>query len=124
MPLSPKNTRTFHRKLYAGELETITLLKRNDDQQAGTVSAYVLYQCRHSIMHKTNEQIAGDETANHRCTWHIPRVELDRIGIDHLNSLDRIVDKRNMYWQGESTTEIRLKIWLNHYCIDCLRVDP
>lgn len=45
MPLRKNNTRTFHRTLYAGELQTITLLKRGDDQQEGTVRKVILFDC-------------------------------------------------------------------------------
>ena len=122
MPMNRMNTRTFHRFLYAGMLETITLLKRNDNQQQGTVTSYIVHQCRRGQIFKTGETLAGDMISDHRTTWHFPRTELDRIGINYLNPADRIVDGKGRYWQPESTTEIRIKLFENHLCVDCLRV--
>ena len=45
MPLNHRTTRVFYKWLYRTEMITITLLKRNDDQQQGTVAAYKLFNC-------------------------------------------------------------------------------
>ena len=124
MPLRKNNTRTFHRTLYAGELETITLLKRNDDMHAGTITSYIIYQCRRGQATRSGEPIQGEMLSDYRLTWHIPAFELERVGIDHLNPLDVIIDYKNRYYQPESTTTIHLKLWENHMCVDCLRIDP
>ena len=124
MPMNARNQRTFHRTLYAGMLEKITLLKRNDNQQQGTVRAITLYQCRRSMIFKKGQTIAGDELSDHRVTWHIPRVELDRVGVAFLNPLDIIKDNKNRYWQPESPTTITVKLFEVHVCVDCLRADP
>lgn len=124
MPLNAANQRYFHRTLFAGILETVTLLKRGDDQQEGTVTAIQLFECRRGQITKTGEPLAGDETADHRTTWHIPRSEMDRVGVAYLNSLDRIVDGKNRYWQPESTTPITVKLFEVHVDVDCLRTDP
>ena len=124
MPLNRLTTRTFHRVLYATELEKITMLKRNDDQQQGTVRSLVLFQCRRSRLFKTGEPYQGDMSSSHRIVWHIPRIELDRAGVNYINALDRIIDYKGWWWQPESTTTITVKLFLNHLCIDCLRVDP
>jgi len=55
MPLNKHNCRVFHRTLFAGILETVTLLKRNDDQQENVVQSYVLFQCL-----LPDNQISGD----------------------------------------------------------------
>jgi hypothetical protein len=122
MPLRRGNTRTFHRTLFGGILETITLMKRGDDQQQGTVVSYVLFQCRRGLITKTGETLAGDMVSSHRTIWHIPRIELDRIGISYLNPLDQIVDSQGRTWQPESTTEIVDKLFENHLDVQCLRV--
>ncbi len=128
MPLARKNTRGFHRKTYSGQLEKIQLLKRGDDQQQGTVVTYVLYQCRRSLIPKSGETLEGDMNVTHTCTWHIPRVELDRVGINYLNPADRIVQldgvERDTVWQPESTTGIENKMFRNHLCIQCLMLNP
>ena len=126
MVLGKNSTRTFHRGLYCGKgmLEKITILKRNDDQQQGTVRSIVLFQCRRSQIFKTGEPLQGDMSAGHQTVWHIPRIELDRVGIDHLNALDRIIDPQGRTWQPEATTMITQKLFDNHVCISCLRVDP
>lgn len=128
MPLNRNNTRTFHRTLYAGQLEMIRLLKRNDNQKQGTVTPYILFDCRRSIILKTGETIQGDMNSNHACTWHIPIIELERVGVHYLNPLDRIVQlegtETGWVWQPEATTLITTKLFGNHFCIDCLRTDP
>jgi hypothetical protein len=122
MPLNKHNTRVFHRRLYSGILESVTLKKRNDDQQAGTVRSIRLHQVRWSRTFKTGEPIAGDVTSSESRTLHIPRVELDRVGVAYINSLDRFVDEQGGVWQPESTTTITVKLFLNHLCVACLRV--
>ena len=124
MPLiAPYNTRTFHRVLYATMLEKIRLLKRGDNQQQGTVTAYVMWDCRHSMFFKTGETIRGEMNVGNRCDWHLPMVELARVGVNYLNPLDRIVDVRGWYWQPEAPTTITWKLFQSHYCVACLRVD-
>ncbi len=124
MPLNERNTRTFHRTLYATQLETVTLLKRNTDMKAGIVTKYILYDCRWGQTSKTGEPIQIDMLSSHKRMIHIPRIEMERIGVADFNPLDRFIDKKGRYWQPESTTNMTIKLWENHYCIDCLRVDP
>ena len=126
MPLSPQNTRNFHRHLYAGQLETVTLIKREDDQRMGTTRKYKLYGCRWSRIQKTGEPIEGDMSSNLARLLHVPRTELDRhsIAVSHLAAADRFVDKQGRYWQPESTTMLTFKLWENHVCLECLRTDP
>lgn len=124
MPMNPTNQRVFHRHLYAGWLETITLLKRNNDQQAGVVRALTLYECRHSIFSKSGEPIQGDMSSNQSTIWHIPRTELDRVGVAYINAADRIIDQDGNYWQPESTTNILVKLSKVHVCIFCLSINP
>ncbi len=120
------NTREFHRRLYAGMLEALDILKRNDDQQQGTVRRIRIFECRRSVITKTGEMLAGDMQSDHRCTWHIPRIELDRVGINHLNPADRLVQvegpETGSVWQPEAPTLITLKMFGNHVCLDCLMV--
>jgi hypothetical protein len=124
MPLNEKNTRTFHRTLYGGTgmLQTVTLLKRDDDQRQGNVTAYKLFQVRWSRIFKTGEPILGDMSSSHTRTVHLPRIELDRVGVAHINALDRFVDREGVTWQPESTTNITVKLFQNHICVVCLRV--
>lgn len=134
MPLRKNNTTTFMKVLYAGELKSITLLKRDVDQKEGTVRALVLYSCRRSQLHKSGEPIQDDMTANHRAVWHIPNVELKRVGVTEINVLDRIVETVDdggvnplphpRYWQPESYNTITRKLFENMTRIETVRVDP
>lgn len=124
MPMNKRNTRDVARTVYCGMTETVTLLKRGNDQKQGTVTAYRLFRCRKSLVTKTAETIAGEESANHRTIWHIPLNQLELIGIKYLNVLDRIVDKSGAYWQPEATTVITTKLLGNEIDLECLRVDP
>ncbi len=124
MPLNRSTTRVFHRVLYATELQTLTLIKRGDDQREGVQVTYLLYECRWSRIYKTGEPYQGDMVSDHRRLLHIPRIELDRVGVNYLNPIDRFVDQEGRYWQPESTTLLTLQLFENHYCVQCLRVDP
>ena len=73
---------------------------------------------------KTGETIQGDIASDTRCSWHIPKIEMDRVGVAYFNALDRIVDKHNRYWQPESPQTITTKLFEDHICIDCVRIDP
>lgn len=128
MPLNRENQRHFHRQLYAGMLESVRILKRGDDQQQGTVTAFVVHEARRGQIVKTGETIQGDMTSNHRVTWHLPKSELDRVGINFLSPLDRIEqiegEEAGRFWQPEATTDIEIKLLGVHICVFCLRVDP
>lgn len=125
MPLGRDNTKTFHRNLYgSGILETVTLLKRGDDQQQGTVTAYTLFDVRRAQEYKTKEPIEGSNTARDRMTWHIARIELTRNGIAYLNPGDRIVDKNGDTWQGEADQTITVKLCENHVCFETWKTNP
>ena len=124
MPIGPKNQRTFHKRLYSGMLETVRLLKRGNDQQQGTVTAYTLFQCRRSIISRTGESIQQDIEVDTRTVWHLPTIELERIGVAFINNLDRIVDNIGRYWQPEANVLIQHKLFSTHSHVHCLRVDP
>lgn len=131
MPLITKwTTRNFHRTLYggAGYLESVSLLKRDDDQQQGTVAAHTLYECRRSSITKTGEPIQHDMAEEHRTVWHIPRTELDRVGVNYIGVLDRIVQLEGVeagsVWQPESDTLIEIKLFANHVHFIAKRTDP
>lgn len=123
MSLNKINTRRAYARQYRGQLQKITILKRDDDQREGVVRAITVFNCRRSSINKTGEQILGDMTSDHQVTWHIPTYELNRMGINYLNSLDRIVDPiDNVTYQPESTTNIDIKLFGNQYDIACLRI--
>ena len=135
MPLNARNTLIFHRTLYAGMLKTVTILKRGDDQQEGTVTAYTMYQCRRSRVNRTGEPIQHSMTSQVRAVWHMPHIEMKRLGINFFSAVDRIVETHDEsnnplppevwnYWQPESTTYILEKLFLNVHNLECLRVDP
>ncbi len=125
MPLSRRNQRTFHRTLYAGWDQKLTLLKRGDDQDQGEVVAHTLFHCRRKQITKTGQTIQGEESSDHFTTWVVPRIELDRVGVAYLNNLDRFVDPiEGGTWQPESTTSILIKLGGNYINVDCQRVDP
>ena len=132
MPLNQRTTRTFHRTLYATELKSIVVLKRNVDQGQGTVTKYNLFQCRRSFISKTGEAIYDDETSQHSCIWHIPRIEMQRVGLTDINSADRIIENtdyaptttKQRWWQPESTVGVDIKLFENQLRVQCLRIDP
>jgi 2-keto-4-pentenoate hydratase/2-oxohepta-3-ene-1,7-dioic acid hydratase in catechol pathway len=122
MPLRRNNTRHFYRVFYSGITETIQLLKRNNDQQEGIVTAYTIFACRRSKISKTGEPIQEEMAANHHCTWHIPRSELLRVGLNYINAADRIVNREynlEYTWMPESDTRIDEKLFGNQVDIEC-----
>ena len=124
MPLKRWNSRTFHRRLKAGQLETVVLLKREDDQREGIVVSLVLYQCWWSMIFKSGEPLLGDMSSAHTRLLHLPRCELDRVGVAYVNAIDRFVDEQGRYWQPESTTQLVVKQFEQQMDVACLRVDP
>ena len=128
MPLRRNNTRGFHRLLYAGQLETVRLLKRGDNQQQGTVTAFILYECRRSKMQKSGQTLDGAMNVGSRTIWHIPRTELERVGVNYINPLDRIEQldepEKGYVWEPESPETIDVKLFANHVCIDCKMLVP
>lgn len=123
MPLNERNTRSLYNHLYLGQTEKITILKRNDDMDAAVVTPHVIYRARWSRILKHGQPIAGDEATDHFRQLHIPRSELDRVGILHINVLDRFVDKKNRTWQPETNQVIRVQLFENEICVDCRRCD-
>ena len=130
MAFTKQSTRNTLRRLYAGKLKTVTLLKRGADQSQGTVTTYTLFACYRSGIHKTGEPIQDDMTSSHRCVWRIPRTEMDRIGIKDINAADRIYEssprspQQVYWWQPEATTMIDLAIFENYVEVGCVRIDP
>jgi hypothetical protein len=126
MPLNRDNTRSFYQKTFAGSgtLETITLLKRGDNQQQGTVTAYVLFNCRRSRIHKAGTTIQETMTYRNWAVWHVSRCELDQAGVPYLTKLDRIVDSEGRHWQPETPEDLDIKLFENQIDIPCQRVDP
>lgn len=124
MVLRRANSQSFHKILYGGQTETCTLLKRNNDQQEGTVTAFVLFEVRRGSETKSGEPIQNDMPVTHTCTWLVPNVQLRRLGINYINVLDRIVDKYNQWWQPEAGQDIILSQFDNYSIISCVRVDP
>ena len=132
MPLSRENQREMHLILYGGtgSLETIILRKRDDDQRQGTVRSLELFDVRHSKITKTGNTLQGDMTAIHHTTWHIPIVELERVGVAYLSALDKIIQvgdgnpiEAGYEWQPEGDTQITVQLFGDHLCVQCHRRD-
>ena len=122
MPLNEHNQRGFHRGLYAGQLQTVTMLKAGDNQLQGQVTTHKLFDCRWSAIAKRGETYDGDMTSDHYRQLHIPRVELDRIGVNYLNPPDTFVDRSGRTWINESTEPIDIKLFEVHVCINTRRL--
>lgn len=123
------------RHLYAGQTQTITLLKRGDDQRQGVVTSHKLFRCRRSQYTRTGENIQGEMTADSRTVWHIPGIELKRVGIKYLNSADRIIEDHDQsnqlltqefwkHWQPEADVAIATKLHGNEIDIACWLRNP
>lgn len=123
MPLSRKNTGRRTTLLYAGQLEKVRLHKRDDDQRQGTVTTHVLFRCRRSRIQKSGQTLDGDLNVGHKTQWHIPRDELDRVGVAYLNPLDKIEQLKGTeagnVWSPESDTGIDVKLFGNMVVLDC-----
>lgn len=128
MPIDRYNQRDMMSHLYngTGMLQKIRLLKRGPDQQQGTVTAYILYGCRRSVITRKGQTLDGKLSSQSRTTWHIPQQELDRVGIDYLTALDRIQDIEygTGTWQPEATDQVSEKLLRTHIDIHCIGLTP
>ena len=79
--------------------------------------------CRWSRTIKSGEPIAGEMQSKHYRQLHIPRKEMDRIGVHYFVAADRFVDKDNRIWMPEASSTITMKLFQNHYCLDCSLLD-
>lgn len=124
MPIRFNNQGHFHRTLFAGIHQTVTLLKRDDNQQMGTVTPHKLFNVWHGRIEHTGNTIQGSMNVGDSTIWHIPATELKRVGITYLNPLDRIVDKQGRYWHPEREQMIDSNALEFHTDVNCLRIDP
>lgn len=125
MPLRKNNTRHFHRVLYSGQLETVTLLKREDGQKSGNVRSILLFEARRGMEYKTGEPIQGEMSSAHSMEWHLPVSELEANGVTYINPGDAIVDENGFKYQYESESgSLTTKLFRNHICMPCVRRDP
>jgi len=124
MPLNPNNVRSFHRTLYSGILETVTLLQRDDGMNASQIRTVKLFNVRWSRARKRGQQLDGDVSSDHRRELHIPQSEMDRVGVKHINPLYRFIDKDGRYWMPESDDTITQQLMMQHWCVPCQRTDP
>lgn len=123
--LRRKNSRNAHRWATGGRQESVQLLKRDDDQRQGTVTRYVLFQCRWKArMSKTGETIYKDVLVDNNRLLYVPVVELNRVGVAYINPADRFIDTQGRYWQPESDTTIEIKLLETHLEINCTRINP
>lgn len=123
MVIRKNNTNSFFRKLFAGQVETVCLLKRENDQRAGTVRTVHLWPVRWKPILQTGEPYQGSMTSVNRRTVCIPRFALDEAGVAYISALDRFKDEQGRHWQPESTTVIDIKLFENIVNVDCLRCD-
>ncbi len=128
--LRRETSRTSTRKVFGpGITETVTLLKRDDDQRQGVVRALTIYGARRSAIAKGGETIQGDNTVDHRTVWHLPLRRLQEVGVAYISALDRIVQTREglekgWTWEPEGTTMIDVKLLGAEIDLACLRTDP
>ncbi len=126
MAIIGENTQDhFYRRLYGGRgmLQSVTLLKRNDDQAQGTVVSYILYRCRWSMAFHTGEALLGEMGSGDSIRLHIPKIELERVGVHYINALDRFIDRDGRIYQPEAPQTITTKLIRRHVCVDCLMID-
>lgn len=122
--LRKKVMRNAHRYISSGRQEKVELLKRDDDQRQGTVTRYLIFQCRWTKISRTGELIQSEILVDNNRTLHVPVVELKRVGVHHINPADRFIDIEGRYWQPESSTTIEEKLFSSHLDIFCVRIDP
>ncbi len=125
MGLGKTDFRSFTPKLYAGVgcLETVTLLRRGDNQNAGQVTTFLLFNVRMGRIFQTGQEIDGTLSSDNTRTLHIPRIELERAGAGPIRALDRFIDKEGRTWQPESPQTILAKLTEEHVDVPCRRVN-
>ena len=95
-------------------LRTVTLTKRGNNQQQSTGVNHKLYGVRQKKQYYGGQNLNGDLTSNDYCIWQIPRTELDRVGVENINIVDRITDDATgEIWQPESDDIIVNQLFTN-----------
>lgn len=124
MGLTKQNQRIFYKNLYRGWLESVTLLKRNNDQQQGTVTSYTLANVRPRRIYHTGEAIDGSMASADKRGFLIPDAELAAVGLSvrDINALDVIVDENGRHWQPEAPKSIEIKLGGNYVGVECVRI--
>lgn len=120
--LNKQHLRTFHRKLYAGFDESVTMHKRGDNQQAGTIVVKRLFNVRWSRIFTTKEPLDGTVSANQSRTLHIPISELEKAGLTYVEAGDKFQDREGRFWGAEATVTLTEKLREEHLDIPCLRL--
>ncbi len=124
MPLCERLTRLFHQALFGAQVDTVILYKRGDDQEEGEVSSFKLFRCWGGAeATKSGQPILRDMAVSHSRQLNVPKTELERYGIDHLNVLDRFKDKRGWVWQPETNQLFRFQLFENYIAIECVRIE-
>lgn len=127
MPMNRQNQRFFHRHLYGGNglngwLDTITLVKRANDQNQGQQRTLTLFDCREKKIEHQGEPLRGTAAAGDRTVWQIPRIELDRVGVTEINTLDWFIGPDAQKWQPEADTLIHIQLGKNFINVYCKRM--
>lgn len=125
MGLGKTDFRTFTPKLYAGVgcLETFTLRRRGDNQNAGQTTDYLIFNVRAGRIYQTGQEIDGTLSSDNTRTIHVPKSELDRVGAGPIRALDQFIDPQGRTWQPESPQVILSKLTEEHYDVPCRRVN-
>lgn len=125
MPLKRNNTRTFHRVLYAGELQKVILFKRGDDYQEGVIRKITLFEVRRSQITKNGQPLQNEMLVHHQSDWHFCVAELLRNGVQYMNPLDKWYDPVEGHWYQQETNQAQqVKVFGNFLTIQAIRVDP
>lgn len=112
------------RNLYSGQLEKVTLFAREPNMKASVTHPVILYDCRWSRIVKAGQQLDDEQTSDMNRMLHIPRAELQRVGVNYINPIYQFMDQEGRYWQAESDTPIVSQLWENVIDVNCHRIDP
>ncbi len=106
-----------------GVLETVTFRRRGPNQQAGTITDFLVFNCRWSRVFQTGQEIDDTLSSDNTRTLHVPQSELDKVGAGPIRVTDQFIDKEGRTWQPESPQVILTKLNQQHVDVPCRRVN-
>jgi hypothetical protein len=124
MVIRRDNQQTFHRHMFAGISQPITVWKREDYPNRSVIHQLRIFDCWRSTIRRFGEQYSmGDQVSNHHVTWHIPVIELRKYNVTTFNMLDKIVEDDQTFWQPEAPKVIVYDLMSNYFDVECVRVE-
>lgn len=126
MPLNRRNTGDRARVTHAGaDVQELTLYKRGDDQQQGTVRTVRLFTCYRDSITRSGQTLRRRLTVDGKTTWHLSKAELQRNGVNFISATDKFYDPvGGDWWTPYAEQTITEPVLSGTVDIECKMTDP